>query len=80
MAKRKVSSRTDSSTDHADEMIYYLKDELAEPQPQNVPNGAVIIVIATDAPLGRPKPEPPRRRTGSNRRSGAVGPSAGDPS
>ncbi len=30
---------------------YYLKDELAEPQPQNVPDGSVIIVIATDAPL-----------------------------
>ena len=30
---------------------YYLKDELAEPQRQNVPDGSVIIVIATDAPL-----------------------------
>lgn len=30
---------------------YYLKDELAEPQQPNVPDGSVIIVIATDAPL-----------------------------
>lgn len=30
---------------------YYLKDELAEPQRQNNPDGSVIIVIATDAPL-----------------------------
>jgi len=30
---------------------YYLKDELAEPPRQNVPDGSVIIVIATDAPL-----------------------------
>src|SRR6185436_637052 len=34
---------------------YYLKDELAEPateqQPPNKPDGSIIIVIATDAPL-----------------------------
>ena len=31
---------------------YYLKDELAEPAPQrNQPDGSIIIVIATDAPL-----------------------------
>ena len=30
---------------------YYLKDELTEPLRQNVPDGSVIIVIATDAPL-----------------------------
>ncbi|HEU4837070.1 MAG TPA: P1 family peptidase [Pyrinomonadaceae bacterium] len=34
---------------------YYLKDELSEPpaerQPQNQPDGSIIIVIATDAPL-----------------------------
>jgi D-aminopeptidase len=35
---------------------YYLKDELTEPSPnqqrqQNQPNGSIIIVIATDAPL-----------------------------
>ena len=30
---------------------YYLKDELTEPQQQNQPDGSIIIVIATDAPL-----------------------------
>lgn len=30
---------------------YYLKDDLAEPPRQNVPDGSVIIVVATDAPL-----------------------------
>ena len=30
---------------------YYLKDELAEPAQQNQPDGSIIIVIATDAPL-----------------------------
>ena len=30
---------------------YYLKDELAAPTQQNQPDGSIIIVIATDAPL-----------------------------